>query len=571
MSKTRLTKKDLIKEIIKCGEDPLRFINQYARIQHPVKGLIPFNTYHYQDDIIRGFINNRMNIILKARQLGITTITAAYIAWFILLHRDKTVLVVATKLDTAKNMIRVIRNIFKYIPNWLMDVGRIKFDNKHSIELENGSRVKAVTTSTDVGRSEAVSLLVVDEVAHIKGFDEIWTGLWPTVSTGGHVLLFSTPNGTGNMFHKEYIKAQNGENTFNCRFGTYVNPYNPKEVYDDRLMWWAHPEHDEMWFTSETAGKSPREIAQEYLCNFNASGDTFIWHENITKLEQFVTEPSRKFPLDRNIWIWKEPTQNGTYLISCDVSRGDAQDCSAFHVLRLDTSPIVQVAEYKGKVKPDLLGTYLVSVARYYNNATIAPENNSGWSGQTILKIQEANYEFLHYSRQRKPKIKSNREVDPYFAQQRNDYLPGYAVTSANRLEMLAKMEQYIRQEEIYINSPRLVAEFKTFIVDDYNKPIAQRGYNDDLVMALAGGLWVRDQAFIHSYRDSEVAKAMLGAMAISNTQTSHYRDFNFSPNMYDRARVKEHINKTNKMIMGNGEELDLNWLLTDKGSIYKG
>lgn len=553
----KLTKKDLIKEIIRCGKDPLYFINQYARIQHPVRGLIPFNTYHYQGDVIRGFINHRMNVVLKARQLGLSTITAAYIAWFILLHRDKNVLVVATKLDTAKNIIRTIRNIFKYLPKWLVDVGRITIDNRHSIELANGSRVKAVTTSSDVGRSEAVSLLVVDEVAHIKGFEEIWTGLWPTISTGGHALLFSTPNGTGNFFHQQFVQAQNGENSFNCRFGTYVNPNNPKEVYDDRLMWWVHPDHDETWFATETAGKSPREIAQEYLCNFNASGDTFIWHEDIAKIEEHATEAQRRFPLDRNIWIWEEPDINGTYLISCDVARGDAQDCSAFHVLRLDTSPIVQVAEYKGKVKPDLLGTYLVSMAQYYNNATIAPENNSGYSGQTILKIKEANYPYLHYSRQRKPKVKTDRQVDPYYAERRNDYLPGYAVTSANRLEMLAKMEQFVRLGELWINSPRLVAEFKTFIVNEHNKPEAQRGYNDDLVMALAGGLWVRDQAFIHSYRDNEMTHAMMDSIRKSDTQVNAFRDFN----LYKRSMIKE-MQPDYKAKMADGNEIDFSWLI---------
>jgi len=170
----------------------------------------------------------------------------------------------------------------------------------------------------------------------------------------------------------------------------------------------------------------------------------------------------------------------------------------------LDTAKIEQVAEYKGKVKPDRLGTFLVAMGKYFNNATIAPENNSGWAGQTIQKIQESGYPFLHYSRQRKGKIKSDRQVDPYYAERRNDHQPGYAVTSANRIEMLSKMEQYVRLEDIALNSPRLVAEFKTFIVNENERPEAQRGYNDDLVMALAGGLWVRDHAFIHSFRDNE-------------------------------------------------------------------
>jgi hypothetical protein len=558
------TKKELVREIIRCGRDPAYFLSNYARIQHPVKGLIPFNLFHYQKDIIDGFTSNRMNIILKARQLGITTVTAGYIAWFILFHRDKNVLAVATKQETAKNMIRIVRNIFKYLPKWMMDIGRVAVNNRHSIELENGSRIQAVTTTSDVGRSEAVSLLIVDEVAHIKNFDEIWTGLWPTVSTGGCVALFSTPNGTGNFFHQCFKQAQNRENNFNCRFGTYKNPRNPSEVYDDRLMWWVHPDHDDVWFTSETAGKSPREVAQEYLCNFNASGDTFIYHETIIELEGKVRTPNRIFNLDRNVWIWDDPVVGGNYIISCDVSRGDAQDYSAFHVLRIDTAPVVQVAEYKGKIKPDQLGVLLVAVSQLYNNAVLAPENNSGWSGQTILKIQEANHPFLYYSRKRKPKTKDYVTPDPYYAQRRNDYLPGYAVTSANRLPMLAKMEQYVRMGDLIINSPRLVDEFKTFIVTDSNRPEAQRGMSDDLVMALAGGLWVKDEAFGNfNYRTDAATKAMLDSMTISRTKTNNFRDFNMAnSNIYDRARIKHMIEEQNKIVMGNGDEVDLNWLL---------
>jgi len=561
---TKLSKSELIKEVIRCGRDPVHFISTYGRIQHPVKGLIPFKLYPYQEDIIRGFTTNRKNIILKARQLGITTVTAAYIAWLILFHRDKNVLIVATKQETSKNMIRIIRNIFKYIPKWMVDVGRINVDNRHSIELANGSRVKAVTTSSDVGRSEAVSMLVVDEVAHIKGFEEIWTGLWPTVSTGGSIALFSTPNGTGNFFHKCFEDSKNGENDFNCKFGTYINPLNPLEIHSDRLMWWVHPEHDAAWFQAETTGKGSRDIAQEYLCNFNASGDTFIYHEDIAKLEQLVHEPRRHFQIDRNVWIWEEPQKGGVYLIPCDVSRGDAQDYSAFHVLRLDVAPIRQVAEYKAKIRPDQLGILLMSVSQVYNNAIIAPENNSGWSGQTILKIEEAQYPFVYYQRRRKPKEKELVPIDPYYAASRNDYLPGYAVTSANRLPMLAKLEQYVRMGDIEIHSPRLIDEFKTFIVTDTNRPEAQRGYNDDLIMAMAGGLWVREEGFLYTYKSDELTKAMLNSMSTSRRNANSFSDFNFNASgFYDRGRIVEHVANQNKIKLGNGDELDLNWLIT--------
>jgi hypothetical protein len=447
----------------------------------------------------------------------------------------------------------------------MLEFGRIKVDNRHSLELENGSRVKAVTTSSDVGRSEAVSMLVVDEVAFIHNFDEIWTGLSPTISTGGCIALFSSPNGTGNAFHRLYVGAQNNENGFNCRFGTYINPRNLAEMYNDRFMWWVHPDHDDTWFEAEIRDKSPREINQEFLCNFNASGDTFVYHEDIARLESLIRDPSRVLNTNRNVWIWEDPNPRGSYIIPCDVSRGDARDYSAFHVLRVDVIPVRQVAEYKDKIKPDQLGMLLMNVSQMYNNAIIAPENNSGWSGQTILKIQEAQCPFMYYSPRRKPKDRELAPIiDPYYAANRNDYLPGYAVTAINRNPMLAKMEQYIRMNEIEIYSRRLLEELKTFIVTEGNRPEAQRGYNDDLIMALAGGLWVKEEGRFNIYGGDDITKAMLDATSTSRTNTKQYSDFNFNiGNFYDRGRIAEHVENQNKMRMADGSEIDLSWLIS--------
>lgn len=196
------TKEELIKEILKCASDPVYFICTYAKIQHPVKGLLPFKLYPFQEDIVKGYVSHRKNIILKARQLGVSTVSAAYIAWYMLFHREKNVLVLATKQETAKNMIRIIKNIFKYIPPWIRDMGKISVNNRNSLELENGSRVKAITTSADAGRSEAVSLLVIDEAAHIETFKEIWAGVGPTVSTRRfcYYNVFS-------KWHRKYIPS----------------------------------------------------------------------------------------------------------------------------------------------------------------------------------------------------------------------------------------------------------------------------------------------------------------------------------------------------------------------------
>ena len=224
----QLTKKEIITEIVKAGKDPAYFVNNYAKISHPLHGLIPFKVYDYQEDLLNTFNDYRFNIILKARQLGISTITAAYVTWLMMFHRDKNVLVIATKFNTAANLVKKVKAIHKNLPKW-MQIASISIDNRTSFELTNGSQIKASSTSSDAGRSEALSLLVIDEAAHVEGLDELWTGLYPTLSTGGRCIALSTPNGVGNWFHQTYIDSESQKNDF----------------FPTVLPWHVHPDRDD--------------------------------------------------------------------------------------------------------------------------------------------------------------------------------------------------------------------------------------------------------------------------------------------------------------------------------------
>ena len=245
----QLSKKEILKEVIKSGKDPNYFINNYAKISHPIKGLIPFKTYDFQTDLIQDFNDYRFTVILKARQLGISTITAAYIAWMMMFHRDKNVLVIATKFSTAANLVKKVKHMIKNLPEWIQ-MADIAIDNRASFELSNGSQFKASSTSADAGRSEALSLLVIDEAAHVEGLEDLWTGLYPTLSTGGRCIALSTPNGVGNWFHQIYIDAEQEKNDFHHVI----------------LPWDVHPERDQEWFENETKNMSRRQIAQELEC-----------------------------------------------------------------------------------------------------------------------------------------------------------------------------------------------------------------------------------------------------------------------------------------------------------------
>ena len=484
-----------MKEIVRCGKKPEYFIHTYAKITHPMKGLIPFHLYPFQKDLLTDFVDLRFNVILKARQLGISTVTAAYVAWMMMFHREKNVLVIATKFSTAANLVKKVKAIIKALPEWLR-ISTVDIDNRTSFVLSNGSQIKASSTSGDAGRSEALSLLVIDEAAHVEGLDELWMGLYPTLSTGGRCIALSTPNGVGNWFHKIYSEADNKANDF----------------FPTKLPWGVHPDRNQTWFEKETRNMSRREIAQELECNFNMSGETVFAAEDMETYLNMSTTPRHRTGFDRNLWIWEERKQENSYLISADVARGDGKDYSVCHVLKLETMELV--AEYQGKCTPDVFSRVLHDVGQEYGNGLLVVENNS--VGYSVLeKLKEMRYPNLYHS------VKSTHEfVEEYQADQMSNAVPGFSMTSKTRPLIVAKLEEFIRNNLIKIYSSRLLSEMKTFVWNN-GRPEAMRSYNDDLIIACAIGCWVRDTALTANQKDAEYAKAFIGAI----TKTSNELD----------------------------------------------
>ena len=524
-----LTKKEMLEELVKCGKDPKYFINNFARISHPMRGLIPFRMYGFQEDIIDDFNAHRFNVILKARQLGISTTCAGYIAWLMLFHRDKNVLVIATKLSTAANLVRKVKHLIKHLPEW-MKISEIVIDNRNSFELANGSQIKASSTSGDAGRSEALTLLVIDEAAFVEGLDEMWAGLYPTLSTGGRCIALSSPNGVGNWFHKTYMEATAELNYFKSSI----------------LPWDVHPERDQGWFEQETRNMSKRQIAQELQCNFNMSGETVFHPDDIKELESMVCEPKYKTGVDRNLWMWEPFEAGSSYLISADVARGDGKDYSTFHVMKLETLEIV--AEYQGKTPPDDFSILLANTGREYGNCMIVVENNS--VGYAVLDklIDIHAYPSVYWSRK-----STHEQVESYVAENQSGTIPGFTTSTKTRPLIVAKMEEYVRNRLIKVYSTRLVSEIRTFIWN-YGKPEALRGYNDDLVMALAIGCWVRDTAILNNARDIEYKKAFLDAIIVSNTT--------ISTAVPGQAGFKQEHSMEKTFKGTDGRDHDLGWLL---------
>jgi hypothetical protein len=490
------TKEGQVREIVRCGHDPIYFLNHYVKISHPTRGTIKFRTFPFQDDCVKQFNEHRFNIVLKSRQLGLSTVTAGYALWLALFHKEKTILVIATKLPTAMNFIRKVKGMLMNLPKWLI-MPRMVAENRQQLEFSNGSWIKAIPTSEDAGRSEALSLLVVDEAAFVRNFDELWMGLYPTLSAGGRAILISTPNGVGNLYHELYTGAEAG-----------LNDFNPI-----KLEWTVHPEHDEKWFENECRGlnNDKRKISQELLCDFISSGDNFLRAEDIEWVKNSVATPIDRIGPDKNFWIWRYPLSAHRYIISADVARGDAKDFSAAHVIDIDTNEVV--AEYLGKMRPDKFGEMLAEIGMKYNKALICPENNT-FGATTCHKLQDLNYPRLYVGDSRAVYITN------FVPTHIDETLPGISMQGKNRMEILSKFEEVLRNKQIKVYSTRLCNQLNTFVWSG-SKFQALKNKNDDLIMSLAIGVWIFDVSGMHGKEANTLNQSMLAAFGAANRKFS--------------------------------------------------
>lgn len=492
MSNQEQIKEIIKKEYISCASDPVHFFKKYCYINHPVKGRVLFRLYPFQEKTLEAFRNNRFSIINKSRQLGISTLVAGYALWLMLFNKDKTVLCIATKQETAKGMVEKVQFMYNNLPSWLKGNQKPVSDNKLSLKLANNSQIVATSASSDAGRSYAVSLLLIDEAAFIEGIDKIYTSIKPTIATGGGIVALSSPNGVGNWFHRTYVDAQLGKNDF-----------LPIE-----LKWNLHPDRDEKWYETEKANMSPREFAQEYECDFLGSGNSVVEPEILSFYEQtYIQDPVERRFMGGDYWIWQYPDYSKQYIVCADVARGDSSDFSAFHVI--NATDCEQVAEYKSQIDTRTYGNMLVSVAAEYNNALLVVENaNVGWD--VVSTIIEKGYQNLYYS----PRTYGEINIDKWLSKYDNEQtVPGFTTSTKTRPLVISKMESYIREKSLIIRSKRLLEELRVFIWQN-GKAQAQNSYNDDLVMSLGMGLFIRDTAMKFFQYGNEISKVSLGGIS---------------------------------------------------------
>jgi hypothetical protein len=531
--------REIIKqEYKKCVENPIYFMKKYVKIQHPVKGTCNFDLYPFQEGALQDMVDHSLNIILKSRQMGISTLTAAYSLWLMTFHTDKNILIISITQETAKEIVTKVRFANDNLPTWLK-VPCVE-DNRLSLRLKNGSQIKAVSSAGTAGRSAALSLLIIDEAAFIDGIEEIWLSAQYTLSTGGRAILLSTPNGVGNFFHKTWVAAEAGENGFNTI----------------RLPWHLHPERDQAWRDKQTELSGVKGAAQECDCDFSTSGNQVVSVDTLEFYKQtYIKDPVEKRGASQDLWIWDRPDNSKNYIVSADCARGDGADYSAFHVFDVDT--LTQVAEYKGQLTTKDYGNLLVAIATEYNSALLVVENNNiGWG--TLQQIIDRDYQNTFYSTPDLNVVDVEHNYTNKLNAQDKKLVPGFTTTNKNRPLMVSNMESCFRDKSVTIRSIRSYEELNVFI---WNGPKAEamRGYNDDLVMALSIGLWVRGTALKLRTEQMAYTRTMLGGITkVTNT----------TPGPSSQYKIIQSPQETWQFetggggVPGTGKKESLTWLL---------
>lgn len=438
-----------VKTLARVVQDVFYF-SLFIFVVHPVRGKVRFELYPYQKSVLYQFVKDRFNIILKFRQAGITELISMYCLWLAMYHPNKKINIISIKDTTAKKVLKKIKYMYKNLPPYLQVPivnGRTgEYGSASMIEFNNGSFIESIPTSSEAGRSESLSLLVIDEAAIVRWADQIWAAAFPTLSTGGSAIVNSTPYGIGNFYHSKWVDAIAGGNEF--------TPI--------RLYWKMHPERDIEWYNQMSTALGPKRTAQEIDGDFLSSGNSVFDLMDIKAIEDCLSEfPIIKRRYNGQYLQFNEPEPDKDYFIGADVATGRATDYSSFTCM--DKVGEEQVV-YKGRMSVDKYARLLGDTGQLFNWATLAPESNDVGLAVTSMLQAEGYPKLYYFQKMVKKKGKTRPEVDT---------APGWLTTSKNRPVIIDGLEADIRNDVITCKDPFFVYEAKTFIYDSLGRPVA--------------------------------------------------------------------------------------------------
>jgi len=473
-----------VKEFIKCSKDPVYFIKNYIQIISLDRGLIPFTLYDFQESMVERFHANRFNIAKLPRQSGKSTVVTAYLLWYIIFNDNVNVAILANKAATAREMLQRLQLSYENLPNWLQQ-GVVNW-NRGSLELENGSKIMAASTSASAVRGMSFNIIFLDEFAFIPTHiaDEFFSSVYPTISSGKStkVIIISTPKGM-NMFYKLWHDAEKGK-----------NEYTTTEVH-----WSEVPGRDAAWKEQTIRNTSAEQFNQEFECEFLGSVNTLI---TSSKLKTLVYED----PITRSggLDVFTPPIPEHTYCMTVDVARGLTKDYSAFVVMDTTTIPYTMVAKYRNNtIKPLLFPNVINQVASNYNHAYVMIEVND-IGGQVADTMQfDLEYDNLLMCSMRG---RAGQVVGQGFSGSKVQL--GVKMSTTVKKTGCANMKQLIEDDKLIFNDYDIIAELTTFIQKGQAWE-AEEGCNDDLAMCLVIFSWLATSDYFRELHDSDVRARM--------------------------------------------------------------
>jgi hypothetical protein len=476
--------KENILEYQKCMEDPIYFIKNYIKIVSLDEGLVPFRLYDFQENIVETIHNDRFTICKMPRQSGKSTTMVSYILHYILFNPNMNVAILANKAATARDILGRLQLAYENLPKWLQQ-GVVSW-NKGSVDLENGSRVVASSTSSSAVRGGSFNMIFLDEFAFVPTnvAEDFFSSVYPTISSGKStkVIIVSTPNGM-NLFYKLWVDAENKRNSYN--------------IVD--VHWSQVPGRDEKWKNETIANTSEEQFKREFECEFLGSANTLI-HPTKIKSMAFKNPITSNAGLD----MYEKPQHGSTYVIVADVSRGTNNDYSAFIVFDVSTVPYNIVAKYRdNQIKPMLFPNIIHDVANAYNMAYVMVEvNDIGEQVATALQF-DLEYENLIMASMRG---RAGQVVGGGFSGGKAQL--GVRTTKAVKRLGCSNLKQIIETDKMIINDYDLITEFSTFILKGQSYE-AEEGHTDDLAMCCVLFGWLVQQTYFKELTDDDIRARM--------------------------------------------------------------
>ena len=474
--------KDQIKEYLKCKEDPVYFAMTYIKIISLDEGIVPFNMWDFQQELIESFHENRFNIAKLPRQTGKSTTCVSYLLHYILFNDNVNVGILANKLSTARDLLGRLQLAYEQLPLWLQQ-GIVVY-NKGSMELENGSKILAASTSASAVRGMSFNIIFLDEFAFIPNHiaEQFFSSVYPTITSGTStkVIIISTPNGM-NHFYKLWVDAQKGR-----------NGYAWNEVH-----WSKVPGRDAKWKETTIANTSERQFTQEFECEFLGSVDTLITASKLRVLtyDDVVTT-------NGSLDVYEQPMKDHDYIICVDVSRGLAQDYSAFVVIDITHAPWRLVAKYRDKdVRPMLFPNIIYNVANNYNKAYVLTEVNDIGEAVSASLFYDLEYENVLMCAMRG---RAGQIVGQGFSGTKVQM--GVKMSKTVKAQGCSNLKTLIEDDKLLVKDYNIVSELTTFIQVKQSFE-ADEGYNDDLVMCLVIFAWLVQQEYFKEMTDQDIRR----------------------------------------------------------------